>query len=262
MKTPISYYGGKQRLAKDILKMIPEHGLYCEPFCGGAAVFFIKPKEMSRVEVLNDTNQELINFFRVAQYDYTSLEKEVKITLHSRRLHGDALVIYENPHMFSNVKRAWATWVLATQGFSSMLGGSWGYDKKVRTTSKKIMNKREQFTEELAIRLQDVQIECADALRIINSRDSADTFFYIDPPYYNSNCGHYDGYTLEDFEMLLKRLCKIEGKFLLSSYPSKVLDDYVKANSWFQTSKEMHTSVNKGSGKPKTEVFTANYKIA
>ncbi|MDR2419461.1 MAG: hypothetical protein LBD79_10495 [Treponema sp.] len=31
MKTPISYYGGKQQLAKTILSLIPEHRLYCEP---------------------------------------------------------------------------------------------------------------------------------------------------------------------------------------------------------------------------------------
>jgi site-specific DNA-adenine methylase len=56
MKTPISYYGGKQKLASTILKLIPDHNLYCEPFLGGAAIFFAK--EQSNVEVINDTNKE------------------------------------------------------------------------------------------------------------------------------------------------------------------------------------------------------------
>ncbi len=44
MKTPITYYGGKQKLVSKILPLIPEHKLYAEPFVGGAAVFFGKPK--------------------------------------------------------------------------------------------------------------------------------------------------------------------------------------------------------------------------
>ena len=39
MKTPLTYYGGKQQLASIIVSLIPEHGIYCEPFIGGAAVF-------------------------------------------------------------------------------------------------------------------------------------------------------------------------------------------------------------------------------
>lgn len=257
MKPPISYYGGKQNLASKIVKLIPSHNLYCEPFCGGAAIFFNKPK--SEVEVLNDTNKELINFYEVVQRDYVSLAAKIRITLHSRTQHKDAQVTFDNPHLFDKIERAWAVWVLATQSFSSKLDGSWGYDKKRNTTPKKVSNKREMFTEEYAIRLQDVQIECTDALRIITSRDNPDAFFYVDPPYYNSDCGHYDGYSLEDYTALLDRLSKIEGKFLLSSYPSEVLNRFKHDFGWFQETKEMRVSVNKGSGKKKIEVFTANY---
>ncbi len=106
-----------------------------------------------------------------------------------------------------------------------------------------------------------MQIECADALYIINSRDNDKAFFYVDPPYYNSNCGHYDGYTIEDFEMLLKRLSGIKGKFLLSSYPSDILSEFSGKYGWYTRKVEQLVSVNKGSGKAKTEVLTANYVI-
>src|SRR5690606_9274821 len=111
-KTPISYYGGKQKLAARILERIPPHRLYAEVFTGGAAIFFAK--EPSELEVLNDTNQELINFYRVLQNKYVELEKMIGVTLHSRRLHKDASVIYNNPHLFSEVKRAWAVWMQST----------------------------------------------------------------------------------------------------------------------------------------------------
>jgi DNA adenine methylase len=144
-----------------------------------------------------------------------------------------------------------------------LLDGSWGYDKTKQTTTKKISAKREQFTEEIAMRLQDVQLECADAIYIIQSRDTAETLFYCDPPYFNSDCGHYDGYTIDDFEKLLNTLNAIKGKFLLSSYPSPILLKHAKRNGWHMWSHETGVSVNAKSGymKRKIEVLTANYPI-
>ena len=259
MKGAISYYGGKQKLVSTILPKFPIHTLYAEPFAGGAALLFAK--EQSEIEVINDINTELINFYRIIQQDYVSLAQKIKITLHSRRQHKDASVIYNYPHLFNSLDRAWAVWVLATQSFASMIDGTWGYDKTANCTTKKIFNKGANFDESYAIRLQNVQIECADALYIISSRDSAGAFFYCDPPYYNSDCGHYEGYRLEDFERLLKQLAGIKGKFLLSSYPSDLLEEYRKEHGWHQVSVKQLVSVNAKSGKlkEKTEVMTANY---
>lgn len=260
-KTPISYYGGKQKLLSTILSKIPTHQLYCEPFLGGAAVFF--GKEPSPVEVINDTNKELINFYRVCKERFLDLQTLVRVTLHSRKAHQDARVIYSNPHLFTDIQRAWSVWVLSSQSFASQLDNSWGFDKAKRSTTTKISNKRENFTEQIAIRLQDAQIECADALYIIQSRDGKDSFFYCDPPYFNSDCGHYDGYTIEDFERLLGTLANVTGKFLLSSYPSPMLMKWAKAKGWHQWSLETGVSVNNRSGylKRKVEVLTANYPI-
>ena len=65
MRTPITYYGGKQNLSERIVSMMPRHKIYCEPFFGGGAVFFAKPK--AGIEVINDKNDLLINFFKVCQ---------------------------------------------------------------------------------------------------------------------------------------------------------------------------------------------------
>ncbi|MGY3054389.1 DNA adenine methylase [Pedobacter sp. UYEF25] len=261
LKTPISYYGGKQKLATKILSLIPEHKLYCEPFLGGAAVFFAKQK--SEIEVLNDTNKELINFYKTVQNEFVALEMEIRISLHSRDLHRKASVIYNHPDMFTEIKRAWAVWVLSSQSFSSQLDSSWGYDLSKNTTTKKIINNRDRFTEEMAIRLQNAQIEAADALYIIKGRDTLNSFFYCDPPYFNSDCGHYDGYSEQDFENLLKVLSGLKGKFLLSSYPSPLLLKYAKLYKWNMWSVESGVSINSKGGylKRKVEVLTANYPI-
>ena len=260
MKTPLSYYGGKQQLAGTILGLIPPHRLYCEPFLGGAAVFFAK--EPSKVEIINDWNGEIINFYEVLQRDFAALEKEVAISLHSRKFHRQAEVIYSNPEMFDRVKRAWAVWVLANGSYGCKLDGSFGYDR-TGGTSKKLANKREGFTIDYAIRLQKVQIECCDALRVIRSRDVPDAFFYCDPPYVGADQGHYDGYTQEDFDALLGLLASVKGKFLLSSYRNKSLREFTERYGWYTLAFKMPLSMTHRlkNQRTKVEVLTANYPI-
>ena len=52
VKTPISYYGGKQSMLKHILPIIPKHSNYVEPFFGGGAVFWAKDPKAT--EIIND----------------------------------------------------------------------------------------------------------------------------------------------------------------------------------------------------------------
>ncbi|SKA32938.1 DNA adenine methylase [Chitinophaga eiseniae] len=262
MKTPLCYYGGKQKLLSYILPLIPEHDTYTEVFIGGGAVFWAKPP--AKVEVINDTNRELINFYEVVQNEYVELEKMIRISLHSRSLYNDATVIYNNPHMFSRIKRAWAVWVLASQSFAGKLNGGWGYERTKKAISQKLRNKRDSFDIDLSIRLQNVQIECTDALRVIRSRDHKGAFHYCDPPYPGTECGHYDGYSSADYEILLSTLETVEGKFLLSSYPSITLNAYTQKNNWYSKRLDQRIQVPAGlgaTGKRKLEVLTSNYNF-
>jgi DNA adenine methylase len=72
--------------------------------------------------------------------------------------------------------------------------------------------------------------------------------------------GHYGGYTEADFEALLTLLEGLDGKFLLSSFPSDILKKYVDKNNWHSVEIEM-TTMASSKRKPKTEVLTANYPI-
>ncbi|WP_010177571.1 DNA (cytosine-5-)-methyltransferase [Aquimarina agarilytica] len=257
LKTPITYYGGKQNMAKLIISLIPDHNLYCEPFVGGAAVFFAKPP--SPVEVLNDLNGEVVNFYQVCKTAYNKLNKKIQATPHSRKLHAETAQVLKEADQHKPLDRAWAFWVQTNMSFSSKMFGGYAYERKSNSTVKRLFNKKMNFTSEICKRLDFVDLEANDALKVIESRDTKDSFFYIDPPYFNSDMGHYGDYSKTDFLKLLTVLGKIKGKFLLSSYPSAVLDKFTDKFKWTQWSKDSKVAVSKKATKTKTEVLTANY---
>ncbi len=258
MKTPITYYGGKQTLIKYLLPLIPQHRMYCEPFFGGGAVFFAKRK--SDVEVINDINGEVINFYRVIKTKFSELQKEIQSTLHSRELYKKAMEIYKNPEKYSDVKRAWALWTATNQGFAGMIG-SWGFGKD-DSKEAALANKRDAFTKDYEQRLTKVQVESNNAIKVINRCDDKETFIYADPPYIGSDQGHYKGYTESDYRELLDTLAKVKGKFLLSSYPSKILTSYINKYNWKVQKITKSVAVTKHTDKLKTEMIVMNYDPA
>ena len=238
--------------------MIPQHRLYCEPFFGGGAVFFAKPK--SEVEVINDINNEVINFFKVIKTKFPELQKEIQSTLHSRELYKRAMEIYNNPIKYSDVKRAWALWTATNQGFAGMIG-SWGFGKD-DSKEAALANKRDAFTKEYEQRLTKVQVENNSAIKVINRCDDKETFIYADPPYIGSDQGHYKGYSEDDYRELLNALSKVKGKFLLSSYPSKILTTYINKYKWKVQKVTKSVAVTKHTDKVKTEMIVMNYDPA
>ncbi|MDD2987129.1 MAG: DNA adenine methylase [Flavobacterium sp.] len=96
--------------------------------------------------------------------------------------------------------------------------GSRGYDKG-KKTALTFQNKIDSFKQQMSERLRSTQIEQNSAHQVILSRDSEDAFIYADPPYVNTNQGHYGGYTEEHFIRDLDVLAHVKGKFLLSNYP-------------------------------------------
>src|SRR6202035_2726246 len=99
---PLPYIGGKNRLAKKIISMLHEHTTYVEAFAGGAQVLFHKPP--SNVEVLNDLDFDIVNFFRVCQWHYEELIRYLRFCLASRKLHE--LHVKSDPATLTDIQRA------------------------------------------------------------------------------------------------------------------------------------------------------------
>lgn len=257
LKTPISYYGGKQMLLRHILPLIPEHTLYTEAFCGGCAVLFAK--QPVQCEVINDTNTELVNFYRVAQMKYPALKEMIDATLHSREIHAHARHIYEHPLFFTPVERAWAVWVCTKLGFASMIDGTFGYDRS-GTTTQKLRNAKESFTEELCRRLGSVTVECEDGTNLIRRYDCEGAFHFVDPPYVGSDCGHYNGtFDEEDFSRLLETLSILKGKFMLTMFPHEQIERFSKGHGWTIHRLDRTITASKVSRRRQEEWITTNY---
>lgn len=256
MKTPIKYWGGKQQLAPLIISLIPPHRCYTEVFFGGGAVFFQKP--ISVVEIINDISDNMVNFYRTIKRDFAELHSEVDVTLYSEFQYRQAKALWD-AGMGKSVLRAWAVFVLSHQSFSGNIGQSWAHSD-TKNLAKKFDKEKKMFDERYVKRLEQVQIFCRDALNVLETCDSPDTFHFIDPPYFNADMGHYDGYTESDFKNLLNILETLEGKFLLTTYPSEILAEYSTRNGWHTINNEMHLTASNKAGKTKTEVFTMNYQ--
>lgn len=259
MRSPLTYYGGKNTMLKHILPLIPPHRIYTESFAGGASVLFAKAR--CECEIINDLNGEIVNFYHVVKNHYPALKKEIDSTLHSRDIHEHANHILNYPYFFNPVKRAWAVWTLSKMSFAANLDGPFGYDFD-GGMSLKLQNSKDLFTQSISKRLEYVTIENRDALQIISAYDQKDTFHFVDPPYVGTTCGHYDNmFNEKDLQNLLDLLSNIQGKFMLTMFPHAMINEYTQRNSWFRTPVQRTISASKTTRRKQEEWITTNYLV-
>lgn len=83
-KSCIKWVGGKSKMANQLISMFPKHNSYIEVFGGAAHVLFSKP--FSKMEVLNDLDGHLMNFWKIVKYRHQELIDSFKYILSSREL--------------------------------------------------------------------------------------------------------------------------------------------------------------------------------
>lgn len=264
MKTPITYYGGKQKLCKQILSMIPKHNIYCEPYFGGGAVFF--RKFPSKVEVINDHDERLMTFYRQVIENFDSLQERIQKTLcsESEWLKARSIFYGRGEHKAADVPDldiAWSVWVMCNMSYAASPNCGWKWDNTGQTP-RMLEAKRVSFTHTLQERLATVQISCREAVTVIEQRDSSDTFFYLDPPYVGCQQQHYKGFTSDDFAELIMTLSMVKGNFILSHFWNAPLQEAVNKFGWKVKTVDMIMTVNNNSRttlRRKQELLVYNY---
>jgi len=222
-------------MLKHILERIPLHKVYVEPFGGSATVLFAK--QPSEVEIYNDLDSALYNFFKVLRDKPDELYHLVQFTEYGRQVLKEAVDVYRNPQLYSDVKWAWSVFVVYNLSWCGretlfMLHKN---PRVIKHVVKKF-NKRKNALMEMAQRLRNVIIENRDCHKVLDYWDSEDTLFYLDPPYLPQTrvVKKYYDYEMHEADhiKLLQHIKQLKGKVLLSGYDNPLYDEYL--DGWYK----------------------------
>jgi DNA adenine methylase len=234
-----------------VIALFPEHTTYVEAFAGGAQVFF--HKEPSKVEILNDLDGELVNFYRVCQQHYEELVRYFRFVVRSREWH--ALLKATDPKTLTDVQRAARYMYLLKNSYAGLVRNL-DYSTNVTQPPSFNLERLPETIEQAHKRLARVQIESLPYEQILKRYDRPATLFYLDPPYYGRKLYNYN-FEPEDFAALAVHLSKLQGKFLLS------LNDVPEVRALFSgftiRDIDLHYTAQQGAGRRYKELIITNY---
>ncbi|HEV7520708.1 MAG TPA: DNA adenine methylase [Candidatus Angelobacter sp.] len=215
MESPFGWPGGKHKLKKTLLAAIPQHKAYVEVFSGSAKLLFAK--DAGGWEIINDINNDLVNFFRVAKHRPSELAERLEHDLIAAARFAE--LKQEKPQS-GEIERALQFAYLAWYSFGSK-GSHFASTtiqqlNKAKAPVRRSLVRVRTLLSDVAERLRHVLVENRDFADCIRRYDSRDTFFYCDPPYtdFQEN-GRYKPLGERNRE-LFQVLAGIKGKFLLS----------------------------------------------
>ncbi len=262
---PIKWHGGKGYLADWIIGHMPPHTLYREPFFGGGAVLLRKPYE-GVGEAVNDANGELTNFWQVMADPelFSQFHRIVTAIPLSQPLWDACQVEPVGPTtLVESAARFFVRYRQSRQGLARDYATP---TKRVRRNMSENVSAWTSAVDglpEAHERLRRVEIRNMDACEFIRRYDSPDAVFYCDPPYLHETRTVTNAYEHEmsahDHERLLDTLAAIEGKFLLSGYPSAMYKDFAARHGWHCETRSIENKASSASEKPKmTECLWMN----
>jgi DNA adenine methylase len=223
----LRYHGSKYSLSGWIIGHFPQHECYVEPFGGGASVLLQKSR--SWLEIYNDLDQQVVNFFRVLREQPGDLVRMIELTPYAK-VEWD-LSYSDTSDSLESARRFYVKSYMNIAGATSQWRSGWRRQKvvtkqngKKRMTAAPISFMHTDHLYAIANRLRGVQIECDNALAVIERYDSPTALFYLDPPYPSSTRGRWKK-TAYAHEMTDEQHCKlaellhhISGMALVSGY--------------------------------------------
>lgn len=211
MSNPIiPWVGGKRRLAKHLLPLFPEHKCYVEPFCGGAALFF--RKDVSKVEVINDINGELINLYRVVKNHLEEFVRQFKWALSSRQVfEWEKTTPVE---ILTDIQRAARFYYLQNMAFGAKIEGQTFGTATTAPVGINLLRLEENLSA-AHLRLARTTIEHLGWLECIEKYDRPHTLFYLDPPYWGTQ-GYGVEFGLEQYDAIASMARTIKGNMIIS----------------------------------------------
>ena len=123
--SPLKYHGGKSYLARRIIGLMPPHRSYVEPFAGGLNVLLNKEP---RIEITNDIDRDLINFWRQLRESIDFFHEYVPSLKYERSTFLDSKVLVTHDD-----DRVRAMWYLVRNRMSrGGFGEDFGWSERLR----------------------------------------------------------------------------------------------------------------------------------
>ena len=258
------WYGGKFSHLDFILPRLPTDAKhFCDVYGGSAAVLINRPP--APVETYNDIDSELVNFFKMLRDAGEDLVRQISLTPFSRE---ELIKACQHEPGLSDLERARRFFVRARQTRTGLAQksseGRWAHC--VLTTRAGMSGAVSRWLgsvdglAEITARLQRVQIENAPALEVIRRYDTAETVFYLDPPYVHASRGDTAAYQHEmsddDHVALADVLSSIRGRAVLSGYRTPLYDRLFE--SWTRIDAPVRTAHSVR--KPRQESLWVNFE--
>ena len=237
MNAVLKYPGAKWSIAEWIISRFPPHHSYLEPFFGSGAVLFHKAR--SNIETVNDLDGDVVNLFECIRRDPEKLGWMAYYTPYSRQEYEKA---YSPDLPADPFSRAVRFLIRCNQGYGSRTNESrvgWKNDVqgRERAYAAKCWTELPEVIARAAERLRGVQIECRQAVEVIERFNAPNVLIYCDPPYVlSARSGGKRQYkhemTDEDHVELLTALKAHRGPALISGYPSGLYDSELRG--WYR----------------------------
>ena len=263
------YIGGKAHHVKWMDPLFPnQFTTFVEVFGGAGWVSMKSPKvTQATTRVYNDFNPLLANVYECLRRDpkavltlmdqtpksdlalYKQYQQELFAQLDWTKVQlGDVPLAVKYLYLQTQV---FAGTPLSTKNVpyftETKAGGK--YPSKYDTLRKKLA------TQDIQTRVQAITgVEQMDCVDLIKKYDSPDTFFYVDPPYYNMEFYYSKDFPREKHEELANVLANIQGKFALSYYDFEDLHQFYPEDQFTWHSQSVYRSAATRSGN------NANYK--
>lgn len=204
-KQIFGYPAGKRRMKVGLVRMIPAHKTYVEPFAGSAAVFFGKQK--SEREVIADIHPEVIDTFKAIQ----GMSNREVAQLRKMEWAGSGASFKK---LFKStptrkMEKLYRFLYLAAHSYGSnrMSVHPRSMTGHVTGIAERAIKARE--------RLQGVTIRLSDYDEIVKEFDGPDTVFFFDPPHGGHNNRGNGGQRLDEAKFV-DMLKSLKGKFVLT----------------------------------------------
>jgi DNA adenine methylase len=264
IKSPFGYFGSKHRIASQIADLLPPHNAWVEAFCGSAAVTL--SKKPAPIEVINDLDNEIVNFFRQLRDNSKELCQSIALTPYSRE---EFEATHTPANGLSPLERARRFLVLSMMAINGTFGtdkGGFSYSQSfTRNGVEARVSRWYNLPDRLSAivdRLRRVRIENRDARDLIKMfKDRPATLIYVDPPYLTDRRYGYkhDARDAAFHEDLLAILCKAKCMILVSGYENELYrSTLTQRKGWKSICMSTKTRDVSGRDFNRTEVFWMN----